>query len=152
MGAALAYQGAVDMYLFLGMLGQAGFAGVSSAQDVSRAYATATQLCERNAALHREYEEIQKALAAGAITSAMFQTLTSTAVEWHGYTNDLQKQVIATRSDYVTQFTYFLFFLAFTTTMFFFALEKKGGRLDRLFAKIDKIKAFTAKSANANGN
>ena len=134
-------------WLAWGMAGQFAWAGISSARDVSSAYGVAEKMCEQNAKLEQEKSVVNKAITAGTLTTALVDQLRETAGSWQGQISDMQGDVIKTRKEYLAQFTYFLGFLAFITTMMFFALEKKGGRLDRLFAKIDKINALTNDAA-----
>jgi len=125
------------------MAGQMGWAGFSSAHDVHKAYSDAALLCQTNYALRDESDTVSSAISAGVVTENTMKQLRDTVNTWDDRLQSLKQQALDTRNDYIAQFTYFLFFLAFTTTMFFFALEKKGGRLNRLFAKIDKIEDFT---------
>ena len=145
MGAALTMEGAefiVNKWMLWGFIGQLSWAGISAAANVGNEYRTAELLCQTNYSLRNEDDTVTKAITQGVVTHETMKALRDTVNQWNDQLKSLKQNGKEARKQYIVQYTYFLFFLAFITTMFFFALEKKGGRLDRLFAKIDKIDAF----------
>lgn len=125
------------------MIGQVGYAGLSSSESVTDKYQTAVDACEQNKSLQRESVTLNNALAVDLATSAEVANLAAVADSWQGQITYLNNYSVNLRKHYLLQYTIFLGFLTFITFMLFFALEKKGGRLDRLFDKIDRIKAST---------
>ncbi len=127
-----------------GMALQVLYGGISSASSVRDKLHQAQRLCDQSASLGRESEYLTQALVESIADASQVGLLSDLLDTWNGTQDDLLNQAIQQRKLYVKRFTYYLVFLAIFTLLLFLALEKKAGRLDKLFRKIDRIDAATA--------
>ena len=132
----------LNQWMLYGMGGQFLFGGLSSSTKVANMYQTADELCRMNKSLHDQQETLTAALAeTQAQLLVDMPQMKATMDGWHNDIDVLNQRSANMRHSWLNQYTMFLGFLAFVTLMLYFAIEKKGGRLHRLFQKIDKITA-----------
>lgn len=127
-------------YALVGQLLYTGFSSVGASGD---AYNKANDLCILNSSLRIEQQVVVKATEAAVLTKVMLEQLKTTVSSWQEHIHKMQESVVSYRQQYITHYTFFLVMLAFVTVLCFYALEQKGARLERLYDKINKIKAYT---------
>lgn len=125
--------------MFGAMVGQTLWSGVSAGQVVNDMWNDASKACEHNKALATTEAELIQAFSEGAISS-MAQEKLKTAIDgWHDSLVDLHHWAVYMRQQFLHRYVIFLVALAVVTILLFFAVEKKAGRLDKLFRKIGRI-------------
>lgn len=131
-------------WLWWGGVAQFGYGGISSTTKVSNQYAAAEDMCRRNQVFSQQKSVLETSLQNDETLSVEIPIYQKMVEQWSTEIANMQRAIKRGRTSALHSYVFFLWFLAFLTTMLFFAIEKKGGRLDRLFAKIDKISQATS--------
>ena len=124
-----------------GILFQVALGGITSFIAVRNGFGAAQRLCTTNKALQTEQTVLRQAMAEAENQQQMADRLGYVINSWSETWNTLEAAAAHQRKQFLLNYTVYLVFLSLITVMLFFAVEKKGGRLDRLFHKIGRIKA-----------
>lgn len=138
-------------YMLGAMLGQMLWGGVSAGMDVSSMLDQNKAACKRNEALQTSLAEILSAFEEGATSAIAEDKLRSAIHTWEDSLADLHYWAVVSRQRFHKHFVIFLVGLAIVTILLFFAVEKKAGRLDKLFQKIGRISDALDKGSGDQG-
>ena len=128
-----------ESFMLYGMLGQVGWSGISSAQEVANSYQDAEQACKDNESMVRLTEELNMAISQGMSTTIYLHNVSEVIQRWRQSWVTLEDWASRIRKQFFQHYVLFLGFLAFVTMNLFFAVEKKAGRLDKLMHKVSRI-------------
>ena len=129
------------------MVGQTLWSGVSAAQSVNDMWENSEQACKQNKALATTEAELVSAFSEGAVSLLAQDKLRSAVHGWHESLVNVHHWAVYLRRRFLQRYVIFLVALAIVTILLFFAVEKKAGRLDKLFRKIGRITDAMEKSA-----
>jgi len=146
-GTILTWGTSVDAFLYYGMLIQAGYSGFSSVGTVGFEYEVMQRLCRNNYNLVNEGNQLAAMSKQGEIDSIMIQRMQDVVNRWSADAGDAEDHVVKLRTHFLHNYVFFLWCLAGTVLMLYIAIEKKSGRLHKLFQKIDRISAVEAATA-----
>jgi hypothetical protein len=132
------------------MSAQLAWSGISSARKVANGYQNALDMCEQNRRLSLQNDILGQCIQTGAATQVAIDELHDIVDAWGQTWLDLQTRAARISAHFLTQYVLFLVFLAFVTLMLYFAIEKKAGRLDRLFGKINALSDAAAPSLHSD--
>lgn len=126
-------------YMGAAMGAQVLWGGVSAAMSVNNMQQQADAACKQNKVLQTTQAEIMSAFEEGGI-SAMAEDKLRTAIHtWEDSLADMHHWAVFSRQQFHKHFVIFLVALGIVTVLLFFAVEKKAGRLDKLFRKVGRI-------------
>ena len=128
-------------HIFMGVAGtaQATYTGISTIEGVNKHKQNAEQLCETNKALFLQKTELQQALNDGLANQVAIDKLNNTVLGWQSSYASSENYAALLRKQFLQRYVIFLIFLTIITMSLFFVIDKKAGRLDKLFRKIGRI-------------
>ena len=125
--------------MLYGMLGQIGWSGISSIQEVANGHQDAEQACKDNESMVRLTEELNAAISQGMSSTIYLRHISEVIQQWRQTWVTLEEWAARLRKQFLQRYVLFLGVLAFVTMNFFLAIEKKAGRLDKLMHKVSRI-------------
>jgi hypothetical protein len=138
-------------FMGFAMVGQTLWGGVSAGMNVNDMWKQNKAACEQNKVLETTQAELLQAFEEGAISSLAEAQLRTAVRSWGDCAADMHYWAVVSRQQFHKHFVVFLVGLAVVTILLFFAIEKKAGRLDRLFRKIGRISDALGRGGGGQG-
>ena len=127
------------MCMSLGATVQAGASAYGAVRGVGDARDNATAACQSNRDLREALSYLERAVQEDVAAGMSEAMLAQAVARWEGAGIDLKQRAEMLRESFYHRFVVFLACLAVVSLLLFFAIDKKAGRLQKLFAKIGDI-------------
>jgi hypothetical protein len=135
--------------LLVGGVVQGIFASADSVGSSHRQKLEAESACQTNQHVTEQYQLLQQSLSVGLQSEIVSANLQNTAADWAASVSDEEQRATLQENAFMNAFTLFLVCLGIVTGSLMIALLIKGGRLQRLFSKVARIRADEASAAQA---